>query len=95
MREAEQLVFHFLASSLHFESALKSIFLLLFFQVEFLLVGAALLTYLSAGDGVRLIFSIKLFLATVLLRASPKPGASLVVCVLSRTISCLVARLFW
>jgi hypothetical protein len=47
--KAGQLVFHFLGSSLNFESALKSIFLLLFFQVEFLLVGAALLTYLGAG----------------------------------------------
>jgi hypothetical protein len=43
------LVFHFVGSSLHFESALKSIFLLLFFQGEFLLVGAALLTYLGAA----------------------------------------------
>jgi hypothetical protein len=34
---------------MHFESALKSVFLLLFFQAEFLLVGTALLTYLGAG----------------------------------------------
>jgi hypothetical protein len=43
------MVFHFVGSSLHFESALKSIFLLFFFQVEFLLIGATLLTYLGAG----------------------------------------------
>src|ERR1700759_4491908 len=43
------MVFHFVGSSLHFESALQSICLLLFFQAEFLLVGAALLTYLGAG----------------------------------------------
>src|SRR6201995_301142 len=43
------MVFHFVGSSLHFESALQSICLLLFFQAEFLLVGAALLTYLGIG----------------------------------------------
>jgi hypothetical protein len=41
------MVFHFLGSSLHFKSVLESIFLLLFFQLEFLLVGAAFVAYLG------------------------------------------------
>jgi hypothetical protein len=51
------MVFHFVGSALHFESALKSICLLLFFQVEFLLVGASLLTYL----GIERLGSLNLF----------------------------------
>ena len=43
------LLFNFLGSSLHFESALESFLLLLFFHAEFLFVVATILVYSGAG----------------------------------------------